>query len=208
MASKSAKKMFEQEREKILADLPENVKSMFGQIGFCQLYGNGEDEEFVPVMIMNPYDVPPKPVRDIYWHDLYSKGKRSKSLGKLAYLVYHYGSDDPDDCYSFIEQEDFVPADEGLKLGYGETPAEIRKKLDAGTPLDEEEEVRVRGLSEMKEDLAKTLADRRRGVNFQERWESDVHNGDDDYDDSEGDDDDDDDDDDGDQKPSAKRQKK
>ena len=67
----SAKSSFEAEKKQILADLPESIKSMFGTIGFAAAEFDENDK--VPVLIMSPYDVPPKPVRDVYWFDQYSK---------------------------------------------------------------------------------------------------------------------------------------
>jgi hypothetical protein len=80
-----AKRKFEKERKKILSEIPANVKAMFGQIGFAIWE---EYEEMLPIWVLNPCDVPPKPVRDVYWFDMFSKAKRSKKLAKMSYLVY------------------------------------------------------------------------------------------------------------------------
>jgi len=168
--AQAAKNAFEKEREKILKDLPDAIKGQFGTIGF----GPCEDEdsdEVVPVLIMNPYHVPPKPVRDVYWFDLYSKAKRSKKLNNLPYLVYHYGADDPDDCYSFIEHEDFIPYQDGEAKGYHQLSPELQSKVDSGASLTEEEAYKVRGIQELAEDVAKEPSERRRGIVFEERWE-------------------------------------
>ena len=98
--------------------------------------------------------------------------KRKKELKKLEYLVYHYGIDDPTDCYSFIQQDAFVSYDDGIAEGYGELPAAIQAKVDAGDELTEEEEQRVRGIKEMKEDALKEKGERKRGNwQFKERHE-------------------------------------
>lgn len=115
--------------------------------------------------------VPPRPVRDVYWFDLFSTNKRKKKLDKLDYLVFHYGSDDPDDCYSFIPQDEFKNYEVGLKEGYDKLPESIQTKLDAGETLTEEEAKRVRGLEEMKEDAAKDPSERKRGGPIKERHE-------------------------------------
>jgi hypothetical protein len=165
-----AKIKFEKERETTLKSLPDSVKSMFGHIGFAIL--DEEDALQVPVLILNPYHVPPKPVRDIYWFDLFMGKKRKKGgLIKLAYLVYHYGSNDPDDCYSFVEQDEFTSYEAGCEAGYHVLPSHVQAKLDAGQPLEESDEHLVRSWSEMQEDAAKQPEDRRRGVAFQERYE-------------------------------------
>jgi hypothetical protein len=165
-----AKKSFEQGREKQLKELPDNIKQMFGQIGFA-LSEYDEESAIVPVLVLSPYDVPPKPFRDIYWFDLFSKVKRSKKLSELAYLVYHYGAD-IDDCYSFVEQEDFESYESGKSKGYDIIPVELQQKLDAGKELTEEELAKVRGIQEMEEDIAKDPAERKRGyLDFKERHE-------------------------------------
>lgn len=166
-----AKKNFEKGREKQLSELPDNVKSMFGQIGFAfQEYD--EEREIVPVLVLSPYDVPPKPIRDIYWFDLFSRVKRSKKLPELAYLVYHYGSADLGDCYSFVEQSDFESYESGKEKGYGSIPLEIQQKINAGIELTEEEMGKIRAIQEMEEDIAKDPAERKRGcLDFKERHE-------------------------------------
>jgi hypothetical protein len=176
---------FEKEREKTLKELPDNVKAMFGQIGFyLEAPDDDSDDEaaaaaekpsttppiIVPVLIMSPYDVPPKPVRDIYWFDFFSRAKRAKSLDKLAYLVYHYGADDPDDCYSFVEQEDFISYEEGQSKGYTTLPEDT-----TSTSTGDEEDIqrRRRGIQELLEDAEKLPGDRKRGnIDFLERHES------------------------------------
>ena len=188
LASKmeEAKAKFEKERETVLKSLPEALKNMFNVMGFCKAEVDEDEEnanqnagdDYVPVLILSPYSVPPRPVRDVYWFDLYSKNKRTKKLDEMEYLVYHYGSEDPTDCYSFISQEEFKSYDTGLAEGYDKLPAHIQKKVDAGEELTEEEEQRVRGLEEMKEDALKPADERKRGNwQFKERYESLASNG-------------------------------
>lgn len=190
----SAKKKFEAEREKILSELPQHIKDMFGTIGFApaEIDNNDDDDDdenggnnnrrqtpeadnavvMIPVLILSPYDVPPKPVRDVYWFDLFSKCKRSKSLAQLAYLVYHYGADNPDDCYSFIEQEDFISYEHGCAAGYDQLPVELRDKIAHHVHLTEQEATRVRGIQELNEDAPKHASERKRGnEGFKERHE-------------------------------------
>lgn len=178
--AETAKVKFEKERETILKSLPDNVKAMFNVMGFCKAEVDEEEEnanqnagdDYVPCLILSPYAVPPRPVRDVYWFDMYSKCKRTKKLAELEYLVYHYGADDPADCYSFIAHDDFKSYETGLAEGYDKLPAHIQSKVDAGEELTEEEEQRVRGLKEMKEDAAKPAEERKRGNHdFKERHE-------------------------------------
>ena len=170
--AQAARKAFEKEREKILKDLPQSIKDMFGTVGFAPDDEDDENADVVrPILVMNPYDVPPKPVRDVYWFDLYSKAKRTKKLGKLAYLVYHYGADDPDDCYSFLEHDEFISYEDGRAKGYDVLPTHLQSKLDAGETLTEDEQTKVRGIQELTEDAPKPPSERRRGILFEERWE-------------------------------------
>jgi hypothetical protein len=181
----SDKEDFEAERDQVLNDLPDSIKAMFGVIGFCKVAANDDSdddaetvsnkavaaEEYVPCLIVSPYDVPPRPVRDVYWFDIYSKAKRTKTLDKLDYLIYHYGSDDPMDCYSFITHDQFKTYEDGARDGDDVLPARIQTKIDAAQDLTEEEAQRVRGLQEMQQDLAKPVAERKRNTNFKERHE-------------------------------------
>jgi hypothetical protein len=176
---------FEAERDQVLDDLPDSIKDMFGTIGFCQVAANDDSDddeemvsnkataaaEYVPCLIVSPYDVPPRPVRDVYWFDYYSKCKRTKSLRQLDYLIYHYGSTDPTDCYSFIKHDEFKTYEDGVRDGDDQLPGRIQTKIAAGQMLSEEEECRVRGLQEMREDIAKPHEDRKRNADFKERHE-------------------------------------
>ena len=160
---------FEKEREKTLSELPDHVKNMFGVIGFCP--SEFDEDHIVPILIVNPFDVPPKPVRDIYWYNLFGDAKKKKKLAKLAHLVYHYGHDDVENLYSFVEQDEFIPYEEGKERGYDTLPEELAQKVKDGVVLREEEEIRVRGVQEMMEDLPKEPSERKRGRLFRERHE-------------------------------------
>ena len=90
----------------------------------------------------------------------------------MEYLVYHYGADDPLDCYSFIPQDEFKSWDTGVAEGYDKLPAYLQSKVDAGVELTEEEQQRVRGIEEAKEDALKPAEERKRGNwQFKERHE-------------------------------------
>mmetsp|Transcript_15431 Transcript_15431/g.38890 ORF Transcript_15431/g.38890 Transcript_15431/m.38890 type:complete len:207 (+) Transcript_15431:212-832(+) len=169
----TAKAKFEKERNDVLKALPDELKESFGQIGFCPSdEDDDETEPFMqPILIVSPYDVPPKPIRDIYWMDAFSKAKRSKAkLKKLDYLVYVYGSDDPGDCYNFVPHEDFVPLEEAQKNGFDVLPKTVADKPES--ERTESELKLVRGLKEMKDDLTKTKEVRsRKGAPFLEGYE-------------------------------------
>jgi hypothetical protein len=185
------KKEFEAEKAKTMQEIPEEQRGMFGTIGFCRVEEEEDDDDddedgnqeasggndpptvlYEPVLIVSPFDVPPKPIRDIYWIERFSKAKRSKKkLALMDYLVYLYGSDDPDDCYNFCKQEDFISCDEAKKQGWDQPSAALQAKIDAGDKLSEAEERLIRGLKEMEEDALKDPQDRKHGAPFLEKYE-------------------------------------
>jgi hypothetical protein len=178
---------FEKDKQGILKSLPDSIKDMFNVIGFSRVERDEDDEDaapappaaggvvvddYVPCLILSPFDVPPRPVRDVYWNSLYMTAKKQKKLPELEYLAYAYGADDPEDCYLFIAHDDFISYEDGCQAGYDQLPSSIQEKVDAGAVLTAEEEIRVRGLREMKEDVLKEPQDRARGNHtFQERHE-------------------------------------
>jgi hypothetical protein len=172
------KSKFEAERDKVLSELPQALKDKFGTIGFCLVENDDDEEEdedgdgeekkepphtyYQPVLIVSPYEVPPKPVRDIYWMDAFTKAKRSKAkLVALDYLVYVYGSDDPDDCYNFVSQDEFVSLEDARAQGLDQLPEQLQERVKAEEALSEVESKLVRGFEEMREDLAKEPQDRK-----------------------------------------------
>jgi len=182
--AEAAKAKFEKEREDVLKALPDELKDVFGTIGFSPGEEDDDDNEggvstppsatttpyMQPVLIVSPYDVPPKPVRDIYWMDAFSKAKRSKAkLKKLDYLVYVYGSDDPDDCYNFLTHDDFVPLEQAQKNGLDVLPKAVADKPES--ERTESETKLVRALEEMRADITKAPGDRKHGSPFLERHE-------------------------------------
>lgn len=62
-----AKKEFEADRAEILKSTPAEYKKMFGQIGFTKW-----NKVLIPVLILNPYHVPPGNVRQ-QWLDMHQK---------------------------------------------------------------------------------------------------------------------------------------
>jgi hypothetical protein len=61
------KAQFESERDSILKDVPGNVKERFGKIFFTKW-----SNQLLPCLVMNPFDVPPGPARDV-WYTMYDK---------------------------------------------------------------------------------------------------------------------------------------
>ena len=65
MDAVAARKEFEREKEGIMAQVPDNCKELFHQVGFAK-WGKG----FLPAMAVSPYDVPPGDIRD-QWMKMY-----------------------------------------------------------------------------------------------------------------------------------------
>jgi hypothetical protein len=61
-AINAAKKLFEKEQRHVLSLIPQSVRDMYGQIGFVKWSGSMH-----PVLVLNPYHVPPAPVREDYF---------------------------------------------------------------------------------------------------------------------------------------------
>ena len=82
----------------------------------------------------------------------------------MSYLVYWYGQQRPGDYYSFVQQKQFISYEAGFREGYHKIPSTIQKKIDDEWQLTKMEEIRVRRIEEMQEDLDRPPSDRKRGV--------------------------------------------
>jgi hypothetical protein len=67
VVDKMVKRHFEIDRDRIMASLPKEAKERFGEICFSKY-----KTYLGPVLIMNPYDVPPGPPREC-WMQMYQK---------------------------------------------------------------------------------------------------------------------------------------
>jgi hypothetical protein len=63
--SRALREAFEEERDESLRQLTDTYKSMFGRIGFAKW-----STMTLPVLILNPYHVPPYPVRQQWFQQL------------------------------------------------------------------------------------------------------------------------------------------
>jgi len=166
------KRAFEQERDEILASIPEEYKKMFGQIGFTKW-----SKALIPVVILNPYHLPGGPdgaVRN-QWLAMYEKLRAQNRLESMSYVVYFYGADDPGIYYGFVQQKLFTPYEREKSKGtksVHKLPEKIKKKIDSGAPLSTKDKSTQRGYDEMEEDLLKSPEDRIRGITeFLEEYE-------------------------------------
>ncbi len=74
------KRKFEEARDLILADVPQEVKARFGKIFFTK-WG----KQTLPCLAMNPYSVPPGNVRDM-WLDMYDKVGKKQIVPSVSLL--------------------------------------------------------------------------------------------------------------------------
>ncbi|CAJ1961073.1 unnamed protein product [Cylindrotheca closterium] len=162
------KEKFEKRKQEVLDSLPGEVKSKFGQQFFAKWAKSP-----LPVLVLSPYNVPPGPVRDM-WFDMYEKVKKQGRLASASNLVYWYGAyDDPANAYSFVIKSKLIPFAIGEKKGLGKVPNAIRKKLDEGKKIGGADKMLLQGIEEMEEDKAKEPDDRHGRMNqvFLEDWE-------------------------------------
>ena len=80
----------------------------------------------------------------------------------MTFLVYWYGFE-PKEAYSFLPPKQFKMYNEGLAMNLGTLPTKIQKKVDSGKTLTKKENDLVRGLEEMRADLAKAPEERTKG---------------------------------------------
>lgn len=66
-ARSDAKLELEEKKARILSETPPGYNDLFGQMGFTK-YTKG----YFPCLVLNPFDVPPGPVRN-EWLDLFEK---------------------------------------------------------------------------------------------------------------------------------------
>lgn len=166
------KRAFEQERDEILASIPEDYKKMFGQIGFTKWSKN-----LIPVVILNPYRLPGGQEGTVRhrWLAMYEKLRAQDRLDSLSYVVFFYGADDPAQYYGFVHKKKFTSYEREKSKGsksVHELPEKIQKKIDSGATLTKNEKNKQRSYEEMEEDLLIPPEDRIRGVvEFLEEYE-------------------------------------
>ena len=67
------KKEFEETKKQILDDIPESYKAGFREIGFVKW-----QKDWLPVLVVSPFDIPQGPVRDT-WIQMYERVSSAKS---------------------------------------------------------------------------------------------------------------------------------
>eukprot|EP01083_Nonionella_stella_P233662 823035_1 len=177
-----AQVIFEKDRKDILQQIPEKSKREFRTLGFAKW---GKD--FLPVMVLGPYDVGPGGVRD-QWMQMFEN--TIKSGRPMSKLVFWYGTphDDLSNSFSFVAGSKIVSLPSGQKQHLHELPAKTQKKLDSGKKLTATESMHVNGLKEFMEDVKRQPADRSEWLfEFEEDYEECMSGVEDDTSDEEGD---------------------
>jgi hypothetical protein len=74
---------FIDDRDDVLRQLPQSVQESFGTIGFAKF---GQVKAW-PVLVLNPFDVPPQPVRAM-WRTMFARVRTAKSRSLATVQVY------------------------------------------------------------------------------------------------------------------------
>ena len=64
--------IFDEHKENVLNDIPEEIKSKFGQIMFSKW-----SDKYLPVLVLSPFSIPPGKLRDM-WYAMYNKVSKLK----------------------------------------------------------------------------------------------------------------------------------
>lgn len=142
-----AKVLFEKGRDDIMARIPDDVKTGFLKLGFAK-WG----KEWLPVVQLSPFQVPPGSVRD-QWMEMFNNTLRNKR--PMSRLMFWYGTpkDDLSVGYSFVPHNKFMSYEQGRKANHHGVPQKIEKKLDSSKKLTASEAQRVEGLDQINSDI-------------------------------------------------------
>lgn len=117
--------------EAILSQIPTHIKSNFMEVGF---YKQRQQNNFLPVLCLGPFDVPPGPIRD-EWLSKFNKSSKVLNMG-----VYFLGRDGQDEgAYGTIPWFSFVPYAKAAQRGLNVVPQDIAEKIENGADLSSEE---------------------------------------------------------------------
>jgi hypothetical protein len=147
--------------EKLILDqLPVGVKNRFGQIRFAR-WGKGRKSRYLPVLIVNPFDIPLAEVRQDWIIKFYTNRNRG-TLAKMTNLVFWYGSATLEpSAFSFVSTKYLVDFDKGCRRGYNELPERIANMLKYGQVLSTIDSQHIQAVLEMVEDLLYDEPDQR-----------------------------------------------
>merc|ERR1712232_564496 len=150
-----SKNEFERKKKEVLKNIPLDVKNLFQEVGFAKWQKN-----FLPVLVLSPYSVPPGAVRE-QWLKMYEKVKENYRLDSMSLLVSWYGTYDSNSAYSLVPRKNFITYEDGCKLGYDTLPKKIQSKQDSGKKLSGSEEFISLGIAQIKKEFEKNPEDRK-----------------------------------------------
>eukprot|EP00566_Odontella_aurita_P004962 CAMPEP_0113542804 /NCGR_PEP_ID=MMETSP0015_2-20120614/9813_1 /TAXON_ID=2838 /ORGANISM="Odontella" /LENGTH=616 /DNA_ID=CAMNT_0000442907 /DNA_START=100 /DNA_END=1950 /DNA_ORIENTATION=- /assembly_acc=CAM_ASM_000160 len=149
---------FPHEKEATLERIDKSVRSDFRRVGFAKW-----QKDWLPVIQLGPYDVPPGLVRDS-WMKLYQKNMKTKKPKRMQKrLVYWYGCDrhDLSAAFSFVTEGSVIGYEEGVERGiFDGFFSKIQKKVDRSVKLTTKEKLLVEGLKEVKDESALSRMER------------------------------------------------
>eukprot|EP00977_Amphora_coffeiformis_P030311 scaffold46132_cov199-Amphora_coffeaeformis.AAC.1 len=152
-AIKDTLKEYQEETNRVVQQLPSEITSMFGQIGFGKF-----GKKWFPVLIVSPYDVAIEQVRSD-WYTTFERALEGKI--KFAHLGHWIGEKD----YSPLAQTAFVLYDEASKTHRSAVDSVLRK-VEKGTPLKpaSEETYLQRAMQKVEKLLKMDPEERRRQI--------------------------------------------
>uniref|UniRef100_A0A7S2YDY5 CW-type domain-containing protein n=1 Tax=Entomoneis paludosa TaxID=265537 RepID=A0A7S2YDY5_9STRA len=161
---REAKAELEKEKSKVMSKLPVEVKNLFGKIGFAKW---GRD--CLPALALSPYRVPPGAARDAWMNMFRRMRKNGNPLDEICILVHWYGEEDPDNLFSLLEINKFIPYEESTQeiRNYAKAARQKQKLEKKLTRCDKQ---RIRAMEQLKLDLIKNPWERQ-PVDFKERDE-------------------------------------
>jgi len=117
--------------EAILSQIPTHIKTNFMEVGF---YKQRLRNNYLPVLCLGPFDVPPGRIRE-EWLSKFNKSGKVLNMG-----VYFFGRDNEgEDAYDTIPWFSFVPYAKAVQRGLHVVPQSIADKVEKGIELSEEE---------------------------------------------------------------------
>lgn len=139
----------DEEEEKYMETLPENIRLRFREIGFAKW-----TKEWIPVLVLSPYDV--IGVLREKWKLNYESHKNRNR--PMKHLVVWYGSRYEDEMFGWVTE--LIPYDKAAAKGVNLCPAHVLKKIESGEKLTWKEKVIADAFKEVEEALELPKSDR------------------------------------------------
>lgn len=139
----------DEEEEKFMETLPENIRQYFREICFAKW-----TKDWIPLLVLSPYDV----IGDLRekWKKNYENYKNKKR--PMKHLVVWYGSRYEDEMFGWVTE--IIPYDKAVARSFNRCPERILKKIECGEKLTWKEKVIADAFEEAKEALELPKSDR------------------------------------------------